>query len=198
MFVPTVAPLLAHASALERQRDHILGAPSGRGGLVGGRRTHPGQQVGLGVGRPTRDVGGAGVGGALRSRPLRRAPVHSRRPGRRRRWTIWDCRQGLLEPDQVREALHERQRRHQARAAQAERREKVTPEVSLHRAPESQRNSGTRWSARSRIREVPHSHIHAGVAAPDRGRRCPRRPRSRWTPDRADSPLHAGAGTSSW
>ncbi|MFN8099939.1 MAG: DEAD/DEAH box helicase [Dermatophilaceae bacterium] len=162
VFVPTVAPLLAHASALERQRDHILGAPSGREDwseddeLTRANRSDSASDDLLGTWAAleseahfdhvlfdAHQFGLQAAAGTQEEMDYLGLP-------------------GLLEPDQVREVLHERQRRHQARAARAERREKVTPEVSLHRALESQRKLlNSLVSAFAHTRGVPHSHIHA-------------------------------------
>jgi hypothetical protein len=69
---------------------------------------------------------------------------------------------GLLETDQITHLLRERQRRQVSRHDRAEKRERVTPEVSLHRALEARRkelNSLVAQYARATGR--PHSHVHA-------------------------------------
>jgi superfamily II DNA or RNA helicase len=161
VFLPTVAPLLAHASLMERQRNHVLGPPSAR-------EEDPEDEL------------------------ARANPAEAAADDLLGRWealgsaahfdhVLFDAHQfglgtpagsqeeldylglpGLLEPDQVREVLHERQRRHQARAARRDRREKVTPEVSLHRALEAQRKLlNSLVSQFAHTRGMPHSHVHA-------------------------------------
>lgn len=161
VFLPTVAPLLAHASLMERQRDHVLGPPSAR------------------EEDPEDELARANLAEAAADDLLGRwealgSAAHFDH-------VLFDAHQfglgtpagsqeeldylglpGLLEPDQVREVLHERQRRHQARAARRDRREKVTPEVSLHRALEAQRKLlNSLVSQFAHTRGMPHSHVHA-------------------------------------
>ncbi|MGK3946264.1 ATP-dependent helicase, partial [Streptomyces caeruleatus] len=69
---------------------------------------------------------------------------------------------GLLEPDQITHLLRERQRRQVRRHERSERRERVTPEVSLHRALAARRKElNTLVSQYARVKGVPHSHVHA-------------------------------------
>ena len=69
---------------------------------------------------------------------------------------------GLLEPDQITHLLRERQRRQVRRHERSERRERVTPEVSLHRALAARRKElNTLVSQYARVKWVPHSHVHA-------------------------------------
>lgn len=71
---------------------------------------------------------------------------------------------GLLEPDQITHLLRERQRRQVSRHERSERREKVTPEVSLHRALATRRKElNTLVSQFARVKGVPHSHVHADL-----------------------------------
>ena len=115
MFLPSVPNLLGYAAELERQRDHVLGrriddeddlmdaedallarAEAGEGGLR----------------RPARLLRGARLAGALRPGALRRrefgheGEVHV---GSEEEMDFLGI-PGLLEPDQVRALLHERQR----------------------------------------------------------------------------------------
>ncbi|HNQ07192.1 MAG TPA: DEAD/DEAH box helicase [Tetrasphaera sp.] len=161
VFVPTVAPLLANAAALERERDHVIGARAGE--KISEEEL---------LARANREDSAAddllGEWEALDSQ------AHFDH-------VLFDAHQfglqaaagtqdeldylglpGLLEPDQVREVLHDRQRRHAARQSRRERREKVTPEVSLHRALEAQRKLlNSLVSQLAHTRGVPHSHVHA-------------------------------------
>ncbi|MBP8920526.1 MAG: ATP-dependent helicase, partial [Micropruina sp.] len=69
---------------------------------------------------------------------------------------------GLLEADQISHLLRERQRRQVTRHERTERREKVAPEVSLHRALEARRKELNSLVAQyARVTGVPHSHVHA-------------------------------------
>ena len=69
---------------------------------------------------------------------------------------------GLLEPDQITHLLRERQRRQVRRHERTERRERVAPEVSLHRALAARRKElNTLVSQYARVKGVPHSHVHA-------------------------------------
>ena len=71
---------------------------------------------------------------------------------------------GLLEADQITHLLRERQRRQVNRHDRAERREKVPPEVSLHRALETRRKElNTLVAQYARATGCPHSHVHADL-----------------------------------
>ena len=70
-----------------------------------------------------------------------------------------------------------------------ERREKVTPEVSLHRALEAQRKLlNSLVSQLAHTRGVPHSHVHAELRRKTGGPARGQRP-SRSRPDRPDPAL---------
>ena len=69
---------------------------------------------------------------------------------------------GLLEPDQITRLLRERQTRQVRRHDRAQRRERVTPEVALHRALESRRKElNTLVSQYAGVKGMPHGHVHA-------------------------------------
>jgi superfamily II DNA or RNA helicase len=166
VFLPTVPILLAHASALERQRDHVLGRPRHAEGdlwapeealLAEANRS-----------RTTADLEGA-------QETLEATAVFDH--------VLYDAHQfglqaepsseaeadylglpGLLEPDQVTALLRERQRRQLERTSRTERRERVPEAVSLHRALETRRKELNGLVAQvARLRGVPHSHVHAGL-----------------------------------
>ncbi len=157
-----VPVLLAHASALERQRDHVLGKPASTEDwfpeqdlLDEANRTRstadlltgePEALGGHGCFRP-RAVRGAGVRDAVGAGQPGRAGV----PGPA--WT--------LDADQV----AERAGRSAAPPGGAPgRRERVPQEVSLHRALEARRKELNSLVAQvARVRGVPHSHVHAGL-----------------------------------
>lgn len=167
VFLPTVPIILAHATMLERQRDHILGNPKhGENELwnpeqalldeANRRRSTPdeleGQFEALGSSAHFDHVLFDAQQFGLHAQP-----------------TSEDEREylglpGVLEPEQISVLLAERQRRHLARHQRRERRERVAPEVSLYRVLESKRrelNSLVSQFARSFGR--PHSHVHADL-----------------------------------
>uniref|UniRef100_UPI00261C3E55 DEAD/DEAH box helicase n=1 Tax=Propioniciclava sp. TaxID=2038686 RepID=UPI00261C3E55 len=163
VFLPTVPIILAHASALERQRDHVLGA-----------RRRPGQEWaedGL-VDAAKRAEGASddliGAFEALQSEAtFDHVLFDSQQFGMHAVPTSDDEADylglpGLLEPDQIAHLLRERQRRQVSRHERSERREKVAPEVSLHRALATRRKElNTLVSQFARVKGVPHSHVHA-------------------------------------
>ena len=165
VFLPTVPILLAHAGALERQRDHILGRP----------RTDDlwaPEEALLAEARRSRDTADTGDG---TFQALESAAVFDH--------VLFDARQygltadpasadeadylglpGLLEPDQVASLLQERQRRQLRRQARRDRQERVPDTVSLYRALETRRKELNSLVAQlARVRGIPHSHVHAGL-----------------------------------
>jgi len=166
VFLPTVPILLAHAGALERQRDHVLGRPRSSEDdlwspeealLAEANRTRntpefEGQQETL-------------EANAIFDHVLFDARAYGMfaEPSSADEADYLGL-PGLLESDQVATLLAERQRRQLARTARRDRREAVPAEVSLHRALESRRKElNSLVSQVARVRGVPHSHIHAGL-----------------------------------
>jgi superfamily II DNA or RNA helicase len=166
VFLPTVPILLAHASTLEKQRDHVLGKPkAAEEGLWAP------EEALLAEANRTRSL--ADFEGEHETLEAIAAFDH----------VLFDAHAyglqaepssveeaeylglpGLLEPDQVSSLLAERQRRQLARRDRAARRENQTPEQSLFRALEGQRKELNSLVAQvARARGVPHSHIHAGL-----------------------------------
>lgn len=165
IFLPTVPILLAHAGALERQRDHVLGRPKPADGLW-----DPEEALLAEANR-------------TRSTPDPMAERETLEAVARFDHVLFDARAygmaaepssadeaeylglpGLLEPDQVAGLLQERQRRQANRASGRDRRERVPPEVSLHRVLETRRKElNSLVSQVARVRGVPHSHVHAGL-----------------------------------
>ncbi len=165
IFLPTVPILLAHAGALERQRDHVLGRP----------RTDdlwsPEADL-LAEANRSRDTPDVDDG---RFEALESAAVFDH--------VLFDARQyglnaepsssdeadylglpGLLEPDQVAVLLRERQKRQVRRQARHDRQQRVPEPVSLHRALETRRKELNSLVAQlARVRGIPHSHVHAGL-----------------------------------
>jgi superfamily II DNA or RNA helicase len=166
VFLPTVPILLAHASALERQRDHVLGRPRHDDDLWAP------EEALLAEANRSRDTADADDG---RFEALESAAVFDH--------LLFDARQyglnaepasadeadylglpGLLEPDQVASLLRDRQRRQLQRQAGRDRREKVPETVSLHRALETRRKElNSLVSQLARVRGIPHSPVHAGL-----------------------------------
>ncbi len=161
VFVPTVAPLLTNAALLERQRDHVLGAAAGKEWseealMERANRSETASDDLLGEWQAlessahfdhvlfdANQFGLAAEAGSDEEQDYLGLP-------------------GLLEPDQVAAVLQDRQHRHQRRQERTDRRERVTPEVSLHRALEGQRKMlNSLVSQLAHRRGVPHSHIHA-------------------------------------
>ncbi|MCE1173002.1 MAG: DEAD/DEAH box helicase [Propionibacteriales bacterium] len=166
VFLPTVPILLAHASTMEKQRDHALGKPANpEEGLW-----DPEEAMLAEANRARRVAEFEGEQETLEAIAafdhvlfdaaaygLQSAPASEEEAD-------YLGLPGLLEPDQVGALLAERQRRQLARRDRQARREKESPEVSLHRALESRRKElNSLVSQVARLRGVPHSHIHAGL-----------------------------------
>jgi superfamily II DNA or RNA helicase len=166
VFLPTVPVLLAHASALERQRDHVLGRPKQDEDSLWAE----GDQL-LTEANRTRDIADQlGEQETLEATAVFDHVLYDAQAfGMHAEPSSQDEADylglpGLLEPDQVASVLADRQRRQVARAGRRERRDKVPPEVSLHRALEARRRELNSLVAQvARVRGVPHSHVHAGL-----------------------------------
>ena len=165
VFLPTVPILLAHAGALERQRDHVLGRPKHEEGLW-----DPEEAL-LAEANRTRST--ADFEGRQETLEANAVFDHvlfdARAYGLQTEPTSADEAAylglpGLLEPDQVASLLAERQRRQVARADRRDRQDKVPLEVSLFRALEGRRKELNGLVAQvARVKGVPHSHVHAGL-----------------------------------
>jgi superfamily II DNA or RNA helicase len=166
VFLPTVPILLAHASTLEKQRDHVLGTPkAAEEGLWA-----PEEALLAEANRTRRLADFEGEQEALESIAVfdhvlfdARAYGLQADPS-----SVEEAEYlglpGLLEPDQVSSLLAERQRRQLARRDQQSRREKETAEVSLFRVLEGRRKElNGLVSQVARVRGIPHSHVHAGL-----------------------------------
>jgi len=165
VFLPTVPILLAHAGALERQRDHVLGRPRQADELWAE------EEALLAEANRTRRA--ADLEGEQETLEANAVFDHvlfdARAYGLQAEPTSADEADylglpGLLESDQVAVLLADRQRRQLARASRRDRREKVPAEVSLFRALEGRRKElNSLVSQVARLRGVPHSHVHAGL-----------------------------------
>ncbi len=166
VFLPTVPILLAHAGALERQRDHVLGRPAtGEDDLWS-----PEEQLLAEANRTRRLADTEGEQETLEANAVfDHVLFDAHAYGMHAAPSSEDEADylglpGLLEPEQVASLLAERQRRQVARAARAERRERVPAEESLFRALEGRRKElNSLVSQVARVRGVPHSHVHAGL-----------------------------------
>ncbi len=165
VFLPTVPILLAHAGALERQRDHVLGRPAPADDLWGEEDALLAEANRT---RRTADLEGEQEtleASAVFDHVLFDAHAY----GLQAEPTSADEADylglpGLLEADQVATLLADRQRRQLARASRREKREKLPAEVSLFRALEGRRKElNSLVSQVARVRGVPHSHVHAGL-----------------------------------
>lgn len=173
VFLPTVPIVLAHASSLERQRDHVLGRPASGGEVDVWAETEA-----LLAAANRGDAASDDLLGTWEAVSSEAAFDH----------VLFDAQQfgmhavpssddeaeylglpGLLEPDQVTSLLRERQRRQVARHDRAARRQPGTPRlerdaVALHRVLEGRRRELNSLVAQyARVSGTPHSHVHAGL-----------------------------------
>ena len=183
VFLPTVPIVLAHASALERQRDHVLGPP-------GATEVWDESATLLAEANRTENASDdlEGTFEALTSEAtFDHVLFESQQFGMHAAPTSDDEADylglpGLLETDQITHLLRERQRRQVGRHDRAEKREKVPPEQSLARALESLRKQLNSLVAQyARSRGVPHSHVHA-----DLRRQCGGPPLARATSEQVE------------
>ncbi|MDQ2624445.1 MAG: DEAD/DEAH box helicase [Actinomycetota bacterium] len=166
VFLPTVPILLSHAAALERQRDHVLGKPTkADGGLW--------DESDALMAEANRSEGASddllGEFEALESRAtFDHVLFDSQAFGMHAEPLSEDEHDflglpGLLEPDQVRSLLAERQKR-QVRRRERQDRRSEQPTAALHRALESKRKELNSLVAQfARSSGVPHSHVHANL-----------------------------------
>ncbi len=184
VFLPTVPVILAHASMLERQRDHILGRP----------RTP--DEWGLDdelLDRANRRESASddllGSFEALASEAhFDHVMFESNQFGIAAEPRSDDERDylglpGLLDADQIDRVLRDRQARHLARTRRGERRAGVAPEESLHRVLADKRKQLNSLVAQyARVSQRPHSHVHA-----DLRRHCGGPPLAQATTDQVDA-----------
>ncbi len=184
VFLPTVPTLLAHAAHLERERDHVLGKPSGSGDLWS-----PEEELLAAANREENTVGlDEGEFAALESTAVfDHVMFDAQAYGMHAEPMSADEQDylglpGLLEPDQVSRLLSDRQKRQIARRDRMDR-GPARDEVSLARALETRRKELNSLVAQyARIHGIPHSHVHA-----DLRRRCGGPSLSAATTDQVDS-----------
>ena len=166
VFLPTVPIILAHASSLERQRDHVLGKKKDA------EVVDVWAEAEALLERANRAEGASDdLLGSFESIDSAATFDHvlfeSEQFGMHAVPTSDDEAEylglpGLLEPDQISHLLRERQARQVRRHDRAERREKVPTEVSLHRALATRRKElNMLVSQYARVKGMPHSHVHA-------------------------------------
>ena len=166
VFLPTVPIILAHASSLERQRDHVLGKKKDA------EVVDVWAEAEALLERANRAEGASddllGSFEAIDSAAtFDHVLFESEQFGMHAVPTSDDEAEylglpGLLEPDQISHLLRERQARQVRRHDRAERREKVPTEVSLHRALATRRKElNMLVSQYARVKGMPHSHVHA-------------------------------------
>lgn len=167
VFLPTVPIILAHASSLEQQRDHVLGKKPGEAEVI-----DVWEEAEALLAAANRSEGAAddllGSYEAIDSAAtFDHVLFDNQQFGMHAVPTSDDEADylglpGLLEPDQITRLLRERQTRQVRRHDRAQRRERVSPQVALHRALESRRKElNTLVAQYARVKGVPHSHVHA-------------------------------------
>ncbi len=166
VFLPTVPILLAHAGALERQRDHVLGKPKNDDDLWS---ESDALMEEANQGDTTQDDL-LGSFEALESKAtFDHVLFDSQAFGMHAEPLSSDEQDylglpGLLEPDQVSTLLQERQSRQLRRRDQQDRKQRAEPQVALHRALASKRKELNSLVAQfARTSGVPHSHVHADL-----------------------------------
>nr|NLI48899.1 DEAD/DEAH box helicase [Propionibacterium sp.] len=174
VFLPTVPIILAHASALERQRDHVLGARATQRADAGlwdeseaelaaaNRREAASDEL---TGRFEALASAATFDHVLFDGAAFGMVAQPHSDDERDYLGL----PGLLEADQVSTLLRDRQRRQQARHDQRVRREaraarEPVEQVALHRVLADRRKELNGLVAQyARTAGVPHSHVHADL-----------------------------------
>ncbi|MFT8394617.1 DEAD/DEAH box helicase [Propionibacterium sp.] len=167
IFLPTVPTILANAALLERQRDHVIGRPKDDENSL----WSPEEAL---LAQANRVEGACddllGHFEAIESHAtFDHVLFDSQAYGLPADPSSCDEADylglpGLLEPDQVRTLLQDRQRRQLSRQDKQDRKDKVPAEVSLHRVLESARRElNSLVSQYARTAGMPHSHVHAAL-----------------------------------
>ena len=197
VFLPTVPIVLAHASSLERQRDHVLGRAAAASGEVDVWAETEALLERANRGEAASDD----LTGTWEAVSSDAAFDH----------VLFDAQQfgmhavptsddeaeylglpGLLEPEQVVSLLRDRQRKQVARHDRAVRKEPGTKRterdtVALHRLLEGRRRELNSLVAQyARVTGTPHSHVHAALR-----RECGGPPLAQATSEQVDVRLEA-------
>ena len=195
VFLPTVPVILAHASMLERQRDHVLGKKESAGADEGLWDESEALLAAANRGEAASDELTGSFEALASDAVFDHVLFDGHAFGLFAEPAGEDERDylglpGLLEPDQVAHLLRERQRRQQARHDQRARRdaraERLPAEaVSLHRALEARRKELNALVAQhARVSGTPHSHVHAELR-----RQCGGPPLAQCSPEQVDARL---------
>lgn len=165
VFLPTVPVLLAHASTLEKQRDHVLGKPKTDETDIWAE-TDALMEAANRSESASDDLLGSFE--ALESKAtFDHVLFDSQAFGMHAEPSSQDEEDylglpGLLDAQQVSVLLADRQRRQLRRRERQDR--KAEPEVALHRAMASKRKElNSLVSQYARLKGVPHSHVHADL-----------------------------------
>ncbi|SER91880.1 Superfamily II DNA or RNA helicase [Propionibacterium cyclohexanicum] len=167
IFLPTVPLLLSHASLLERERDHVIGKPKHAEDELWAPEEALIEQANR-TEQASDDLLGS-FEAIASSASFDHVLFDAQDYGLPAEPTSRDEADylglpGLLEPEQVATLLRERQRRQLSRQERQDRKDKVSPEVSLHRALETARKElNSLVSQYARTAGMPHSHVHAAV-----------------------------------
>ncbi|GAA2184133.1 DEAD/DEAH box helicase [Brooklawnia cerclae] len=170
VFLPTVPILLAHAATIEKQRDHVLGKPKNDEGDIWAETEALIEQANR---KESASDDLLGEFEAIESHATFDHVLYdSQAFGMFAEPSSADEADylglpGLLEPNQVRALLAERQRRQVKRHEREEHKaepNKPEPQVALHRALASKRKElNSLVSQYARLKGVPHSHVHADL-----------------------------------
>lgn len=168
VFLPTVPIILAHASSMERQRDHVLGRPKHSDSVDIWAETEALMDQANRSESASDDLLGSWEmvsSEATFDHVLYDAQAY----GMHAVPTSDDEAEflgipGLLDADQVKTVLAERQRRQVNRHEKQLRREKLPPEEALHRRMSAARKELNSLVAQyARLKGTPHSHVHANL-----------------------------------
>ncbi len=166
VFLPTVPLLLAHASTMEAQRDHVLGRPKHADDVNIWEETEALIERANQAESAADDL--LGQFEMIDSQAtFDHVLFDSQAYGMHAVPTTADEEEylglpGLLEPDQIEQLLRQRQQRQINRHARDERRERISEEESLARAMATKRKELNHLvSQYARLKGMPHSHVHA-------------------------------------
>jgi superfamily II DNA or RNA helicase len=165
VFLPTVPVILAHAGSLERQRDHVLGRRSQDPDADLWAESEAEMEAANRKEAAADDLLGS-FEAMESSATFDHVLFDAQQYGMFAEPASQDEQEylglpGLLDQDQVKTLLADRQRRQVRRRERETRRE---PEVALHRAMADRRKHlNTLVAQYARLRSVPHSHVHADL-----------------------------------
>ena len=168
VFLPTVPIILAHASMLERQRNHVLGKPRSNETADVWEETEALIEQANRTEAASDDLLGA-YEMVSSEASFDHVLFDSQAYGMHAVPTSDDEADylglpGMLDASQVKLLLAERQRRQVKRHDRQMRREKVPPAEALHRQITARRKELNSLVAQyARMKGIPHSHVHANL-----------------------------------